>query len=509
MALVCCLVADPPATAGTSEAPEKLAALARACSPRIEPHGDRIVVFDASGLTQVLGTPIEIASGVSRLSVGYGLTVRVALAGTTTAAWLLAHARPGSTVVAPGDEPAALSALPLRALTTLPEFTVVSRAPVPVPRMPRGRRRAARAGHYRMAPGPAADPQTARLDPPQMAAPQFPVALRPIPSAEYSATLAIFERWGLRTLGDLARLPRADVRSRLGDPGVRLHEAACGEDSAPLVPVAEAVPFVDRLVLEWPIEGLEPLSFVLSRLCDALSARLEQADRGAVVLSVRLRLVTRTTHERRLELPAPLRDARVLRTLLLLDLESHPPPAAIDIVEVECGVAPGRIVQGSLLARAVPTADDLATLLARLRALMGESRVGAPALVDSHDDRRSAMTPFHVTNQNPGTPEPRNPGTPEPQNPGTPSVLRRFRLPLAASVVLERGLPVRVVSSACGAEAGRVTGCAGPWRTSGYWWAPDRSSWDREEWEVELADGVYRLSRDRTTGRWEIEGAVD
>ena len=89
------------------------------------------------------------------------------------------------------------------------------------------------------------------------------------------------------------------------------------------------------------------------------------------------------------------------------------------------------------------------------------------------------------------------------------AVLRRFRLPLAASVVLERGLPVRVVSSASGAETGRVAGCAGPWRTSGYWWGLDRSSWDREEWEVELADGVYRLSRDRTTGRWEIEGAVD
>ena len=505
MALVCCLVADPPSSANSPEppgVPGRLAALARACSPRIEPHGDRTVVFDASGLTQVLGTPVEIACGVSRLSQDFGITVRVALSGTTTAAWLLAHARPGSTVVAPGDEAAALSALPLGALTTLPEFTIVPRAPVPVRRIPTGRRRPARAGHYRLAPGPAPDPQAFRVDlPTPVTERQSPISVRQVPSAEYFTTLGIFERWGLRTLGDLARLPRADVRTRLGVPGVRLHEAACGEDSAPLVPVAESVPFVERLVLEWPIEGLEPLSFVLSRLCDALSARLERADRGAVVVTSRLRLVTRTTHERRLELPAPLRDTRVLRTLILLDLESHPPPAAIDIVEVECGVAPGRIVQGSLLARAVPTTDDLATLVARLRALMGESRVGAPALVDSHDDRRSAMTPFHVTNQ--------NPGISEPQNPRIVPVLRRFRLPLAASVVLERGLPVRVVSSACGADAGRVAGCAGPWRTSGYWWALDRSSWDREEWEVELADGVYRLARDRTTGRWEIEGTVD
>ena len=127
-----------------------------------------------------------------------------------------------------------------------------------------------------------------------------------------------------------------------------------------------------------------------------MSAALERADRGAVEVRLRLRLVTRAVHERTLHLPAPLRDARVLRTLILLDLESHPPPAAIDWVEVEAGVVPGAIAQGSLLARALPSAEDLATLLARLRALAGESRVGAPALVDTHDARVVAMTGFQV-----------------------------------------------------------------------------------------------------------------
>ena len=98
--------------------------------------------------------------------------------------------------------------------------------------------------------------------------------------------------------------------------------------------------------------------------------------------------MTRETHERVLHLPAPMRDARVLRTLILLDLESHPPPAAIDIVELDLDVTPGRIVQGSLLAPSLPTPEELATLLARLTALMGESRVGAPQLLDTHDAER-------------------------------------------------------------------------------------------------------------------------
>ena len=49
--------------------------------------------------------------------------------------------------------------------------------------------------------------------------------------------------------------------------------------------------FESSLELEWPIEDLEPLSFVLTRLLEPLSARLERRDRGAAVLHLELRLV--------------------------------------------------------------------------------------------------------------------------------------------------------------------------------------------------------------------------
>jgi hypothetical protein len=57
---------------------------------------------------------------------------------------------------------------------------------------------------------------------------------------------------------------------------------------------------------------------------------------------------------------------------------------------------------------------------------------------------------------------------------------------------------------------GDVVHRAGPWRSSGRWWALDRSGWDRDEWDVELVDGrCYRLARDRASGRWDIDGEVD
>jgi protein ImuB len=391
---------------------------------------------------------------VAHLAADRGLAVRIALAHTRTSAWLLAHARNAPTIVAAGNEAAALATLPIGVLATLAE-----------------------AGHQ---PGNVG-----------------------LPSAYCSQCLTVFIRWGLHTVGELARLPRAELHARLGPAGVRLHQAARGEDAAPLVPAADSPRFAERLELEWPIEGLEPLSFVLARLCDQLSAALERADRGAVGLTSRLRLVTRETHERVLALPAPLRDARVLRTLILLDLESHPPAAAIDVVDIEAAVTPGRIVQGSLLAHTLPSVEDLSTLLARLRALMGESRVGAPRLPDTLDDRAVAMTAFQVDRQ----------GRPTGLLPFAFCLvpcLRRFRLPIAARVTVERGAPVRVQPAVRGLRGGRVLASAGPWRTSGRWWALDRSGWNREEWDVELIDGgVYRLARDRATGSWEIEGVVD
>ena len=198
----------------------------------------------------------------------------------------------------------------------------------------------------------------------------------------------------MRTLGELASLPPDEVAARLGQAGVEWQRLARGEDRRPLLPAVPEERFEQALDLEWPIEGLEPLSFVLGRLLEPLSAHLERRDRGGAVLHVRLHLVTREVHERSLQLPAPIRDARTLRTLALLDLESHPPSAAIDRVVVAIDPTPGRVVQFSLLTRPLPSPEQLSTLMARLNALMGEGRCGAAVAVDSWEPGAFAMKPF-------------------------------------------------------------------------------------------------------------------
>jgi hypothetical protein len=189
-------------------------------------------------------------------------------------------------------------------------------------------------------------------------------------------------------------------------------------------------------------------------------------------LYVRLRLVTREVHERRLDLPAPIRDARALRTLALLDLEAHPPSAAIDVVTIAADPTPGRVLQYSLLTRALPAAERVSTLLARLAALMGADRVGSPQLVDSYRPGAFEMAPFTAFDARSAAGGPATGPPPDvcPRRDAVSGVMRRFRHPIPARVAVEHDRPVRVTTDRRGFGGGRVESCAGPWRSSGEWW---------------------------------------
>jgi hypothetical protein len=192
----------------------------------------------------------------------------------------------------------------------------------------------------------------------------------------------------------LTALSGPEIHERLGERGALWQTLARGGELRPMVPWVDEVPFEAALELEWPIEGLEPLSFVLARLLEPLAERLERADRGAAVLYTSLRLTSRTVFTRTLQLPSPMRDPKTLRTLILLDLESHPPDAPIDIVRVFVEPTPARVLQWTLLERAQPAPEQVSTLVARLGALMGAGHVGSPRLVDTWKPGAFTMSEF-------------------------------------------------------------------------------------------------------------------
>ena len=490
-----------------------LMAVAQAFSPRVELVSTEAVVCDLSGLERLFGTARAIAEEMRREAADRGLAVRVAVAATRTAARLLAYGRPGLTVVEAGAEADAVRSLPLTVL-----YQVVA---ADVPPLSSGPRLPAR--FYRTSPMEALARQMT-AEPPRSRTAELkfgPTGVSAVPtelksgapgvsavrSAElqfgrFEDILATLSRWGLKTLGDLVSLSTADLSERLGQEGVALQRIARGEDAGPLVPVVPEERFESHLDLEWPIEGLEPLSFVLGRLLEPVCAHLERRGRAAAAITVELRLVSRDTHVRRLQLPAPVRDARVLRTLVLLDLESHPPGAGIDAVDVRIEPTPGRVLQYSLLERAQPAPEQMSTLLARLSALMGQERCGSPRLPDTHRPGAFTMAPFAADQSSRSRQVQRDAVTGPP-----PLALRRYREPVPIRVALEQNRPARVVADRVGLAAGRVDVCAGPWRTSGEWWA---DGWRRDEWDVALDDGtVCRIFQDRGTQGWFIDAVID
>ncbi len=513
--------------------------VARAFTPRFEQVGP-LVLLDAGGLSRLFGNAQELGTHLSEALAKHGTgasTPRVAIASTQTAAALLALGRPGLTVVEPGQEEKALAPLSVSVLdryehlrTSAPAHPSTSASASAREQSGELRRDLAVAASGRE--GGPEHPSTSGWHHPR----HTHQASRPKPRQQENRHLEILTMWGIRTLGAFAALAGPDVFERLGDRGLQWQALARGVDARPLVPWVDEVPFEAALELEWPIEGLEPLSFVLARLFEPLSERLEQADRGAAVIYTSLRLTTRRVHSRTLQLPAPMRDAKTLRTLVLLDLETHPPDAPIDTVRVFIEPTPGRVLQWTLLERAQPAPEQVSTLIARLGALMGDTHVGSPRLVDTWKPGAFEMTAFQVLECSgpPSRPEAATArsrrSSPdcsraeadagvlkcsgaevrESKEKGSiGSALRRFRFPIPTRVTVQEGRPIRVTTDRQGFSSGAIVQSAGPWRTSGEWWQ-EGQAWDRDEWDVAMTDGtIYRLVVERGVGQWFLEGVVD
>jgi len=316
-----------------------------------------------------------------------------------------------------------------------------------------------------------------------------------------------FERWGIRTFRDLAVLPTMGIAGRLGDEGVRLQMLARGEYSRMLEAIEEPLRFEEEMELEYPVELLEPLLFVLGRMLGDLCRRL--AGRGLATNELRLRMALedRTEHVRALRFPVPMCDPRTFLKLMQLDLSSHPPAAAVLRVWVTASHTRPRVAQEGLFVPAVPEPEKLELTLARVAALVGEENVGSAELLDTHRPDAFVMRRFgEAADGFLSSAVVVGPPGHTTQNDGRPYVaFRYYRPPRSAGVQMEDGRPVFLLA---GDIRGRVISAAGPWRTSGDWWTVD--PWDRDEWDVALQHGpLYRIYCVHATGQWFVEGSFD
>jgi len=312
--------------------------------------------------------------------------------------------------------------------------------------------------------------------------------------------------WGVRTLGQLARIPRDALGARLGEAGVRLARRANGEDLAPFRQHPPVARFEESAESEWAIGNLEPLAFFLRAVFERLVRRVRV--RGLALRRVRLELGLESgaVAAREIGIAAPTCETNVLLALARLELEGDPP--AEGVLSARAIATPDSVetAQLDLFLPPLPSPGELAVTIARIESLCGAGQVGAPHVADTHQQDAAALTEFKLAHE-----RKRDPSRDRTEELPPRSVLALRALRPPRMVRVRGGDPPVYVSlqlQVPDTEGGRVLHCAGPWRLFGEWWGESRFA--RDYWDVELSDGgVYRLYHDLESDSWWADGIYD
>lgn len=411
------------------------------------------VVLDLAGCEKLFGSPEKIAQDLRRVASDVGFETNVAVAGSPLAAVSAAQGFAGVTVIPDGDQGPWIGRLSLEAL-----------------RMP----------------------------------------------FEFVETL---KRWGIHTCAEFAVLPEIAIVERLGQEGLRWWRLAQGTDAHPLIAKDFPSNFEELMDLESPVDLLEPLLFVLNRLLDQLCVRLRLHILAIGEITVTLRLERNDSrskesllHIRTIRLPVPARDSKLLLKLLLLDLEGHPPSSPVSAVSMLAIPVKARSQQFGLFLPLSPDPERLEVTLARIQNTVGEKRVGAPVLLDTHSPDSFQQNRFVLPEVKEKCPAGEKQAT---------AVMRIYRPALPATVDFQNGKPTFL---SCEGVRRQILAFAGPWRRKGDWWS--ETAWAREEWDIEMrtlrpkveaeltgrSEGetaLYRVYKDLRAKHWFVEGIYD
>ncbi len=403
-------------------------------SPQIEDVSIESVcacVLDIACMERLFGSPEIIAQRVRVALKTVGFQATVAISTNFHTARIMAAFTHGVILVPAGDEAAALSALPLQALS-LPD--------------------------------------------------------------DHAETFAL---WGIRTLGELAALDESALVSRLGDEARAWRNLALGIHSHTFQPIEQQFDLTEFCEFEEPVEQVESLLFVCTRMIDCLVERATSRAMSLAVLGSDLKLEGGKTHRCTIHPALPSVDRKLLLKLLQLEFAAHPPERGVIALTLWAEAGQSSKVQLGLFSPQTPEPSRLDVTIARLKAIVGEDRVGSPMLEDTHHAGCFRMEGFIVSNK----PLERHTGHPR-------LALRRIRPPVPIRVTQRDMRPAQFQDQNVSYI---IQAAYGPWRSSGCWWSSN--GWNMEEWDVLAVKGGVSLAcllvYDRTRNAWQLEAFYD
>ena len=317
------------------------------------------------------------------------------------------------------------------------------------------------------------------------------------PPADYRGILFL---WGIQTLGEFTALPRDELAERLGPDAAELWDHAAGKRRRLLRLVRPPADFSQVVDLDYEIETLEPLMFLVRRSLETLTARLASAYLASSEISLVLMFADGNRSEQVFRVPDASRDVDLLFRILQTRLEDFSAKNPITGFRLELKPARPGEQPFHLFESTLRDPNRFAETLAQVEALVGSDNAGSPVPLDTHRPDAFTMRPFDPEMTQQGSPTHPTGSAQErfsllASHSSLP--LRRFRPPLPLDLTTRcdprSGLiyPEEIIS---GKIRGRLNRRAGPWKLSGDWWEHEKR-WIRQEWDVQLEDGsLYRIA---------------
>lgn len=212
---------------------------------------------------------------------------------------------------------------------------------------------------------------------------------------ETAALLEPLTRLGVRTLGELAKLSRAELTDRFGAAGALAHRLACGKDSPLQVRCPE-----ERLEEAMEVGDTSSgaaLERVLGVLVDRLLARSERRGRTLRVITLSAHLLAGGGWRERVVFRQALSDPERIRLALSVRLLLLPAPAAMLRLTV-ARFGPPSCEQGALLEQdRAARAGRLHEAVVQARAVAGQDAALRAVCVDPDSrvpERRIVLAPI-------------------------------------------------------------------------------------------------------------------
>jgi nucleotidyltransferase/DNA polymerase involved in DNA repair len=200
----------------------------------------------------------------------------------------------------------------------------------------------------------------------------------------------------LRTLGDLAALPRPAVEAQFRRAGRRLWELANGIDSEPLRPRKPQELLAERLAFEAPVVASEALLAAGRQTVSRLARRLR--GRTARRMHVQLLADERIVWERLETFREPTGDERRMLLLIKTRLSFLDLPQAVDTVVVTLsGIGNEVAKQAKLFTDSQQNLNQIAQAIKQLRARYHRPvvyRVMEVNPCSRHPEERTALVPY-------------------------------------------------------------------------------------------------------------------